>query len=77
MRTAGTYIAVAGAAIIVLYVIYQVVRAIITIPFLVKAGLALIILGGILLFVSFIRERISDAKKESFLKNSSGKEIES
>lgn len=68
MRTAGTYLSVAGAAIIVLYVLFQVLRAIITVPFWVKAGLALIIIGAILLFVSLIRERVSDAKKESFEK---------
>lgn len=68
MRTAGTYLLVAGAAIIVLYVLFQVLRAIITVPFWVKAGLALIIIGAILLFVSLIRERVSDAKKESFEK---------
>lgn len=66
MRTAGTYLSVAGAAIIVLYVLFQVLRAIITVPFWVKAGLALIIIGAILLFISLIRERVSDAKKESF-----------
>jgi len=68
VRTAGTYLLVAGAAIIVLYVLFQVLRAIITVPFWVKAGLALIIIGAILLFVSLIRERVSDAKKESFEK---------
>lgn len=66
MRTAGTYLSVAGAAIIVLYVLFQVFRAIITETFWVKAGLALIIIGAILLFISLIRERVSDAKKESF-----------
>ncbi len=65
MRSAGTYLAIAGAVIIALYISYQVLRALILIPFWVKAGLALIIVGGILLFVSLIKERMSDAKKEN------------
>jgi len=71
MKTAGTYIAIAGVVIIVLYVFYIVVKAIVSIPFLVMVGLALIILGAILLFVSLIRERVTNSKKEDF------KEIES
>lgn len=71
MRTAGIYLAIVGAVIIVLFVVYQVIRAIVLIPFWVKAGLVLIVVGGIFLFASLIRERVSDARKEKF------KEVES
>lgn len=71
MRTAGIYLAVAGAVIIVLYVFYEVLRAIVSVPFWMKAGLALVVIGGILLVISLIRERVSDSRTEKF------KEIES
>lgn len=71
MRTAGIYLAVAGAVIIVLYVFYEVLRAIVSVPFWMKAGLTLVVIGGILLIISLIRERVSDSRTEKF------KEIES
>ncbi len=66
MRTVGIFLALAGAAVVVIYIVYLVFQAIIDIPFPIKAGLGLIVIGGILFIVSLIRERRSDAKKESF-----------
>lgn len=66
MRTTGIFMALAGAAIIVIYIIYLVFKAIIDIAFPIKAGLGLVVIGGILLIVSLIKERGKDAKKESF-----------
>lgn len=66
MRTTGTYLAIAGAAIIVLFILFQLLRAIVAIPFWIMIGLVLIIVGAILLFTSLIRERVSDSKKEDF-----------
>ncbi|MCH8011447.1 MAG: hypothetical protein IIA61_05805 [Candidatus Marinimicrobia bacterium] len=63
MRTVGIFLALAGAAVVVIYIAYLVFQAIIDIPFPIKAGLGLIIIGGILFIVSLIRERRSDAKK--------------
>lgn len=66
MRTVGIFLALAGAAVVVIYIVYLVFQAIIDIPFPIKAGFGLIVIGGILFIVSLIRERRSDAKKESF-----------
>ena len=66
MRTVGIFLALAGAAVVVIYILYLVFQAIIDIPFPIKAGFGLIVIGGILFIVSLIRERRSDAKKESF-----------
>ena len=65
MRTVGIFLALAGAAVVVIYILYLVFQAIIDIPFPIKAGFGLIVIGGILFIVSLIRERRSDAKKES------------
>ena len=77
MRTFGIFIAIAGAGIIVLHVLYQVLKAIVTIPFVVKAGLGLVLVGGIIVIASLVRERGADRKKETFLRESSDKETES
>ncbi len=66
MRPTGTYLAIAGAVIIVLFILFQLLRVIVAIPFWIIVGLVLIIVGAILLFISLIRERVSDSKKEDF-----------
>ena len=66
MRTVGIYLAVAGGAIIVLYALYQVLAAIVSISFPIQVGLILLIAGGVIVFISIIRERAQDTKREKF-----------
>jgi len=66
LRTSGIYLALAGAAIIALYVLYWILDSVLNISTIVKIGVVLLMVGGILLIISIIRERTEDAKKETF-----------
>ncbi len=66
MRISGIYLALAGAAIIALYVLYWILDSVLNISTIVKIGVVLLMVGGILLIISIIRERTEDAKKETF-----------
>ncbi len=66
MRKSGIYLALAGAAIIALYILYWILEAILNINMIVKIGIVLLVIGGILFIVSLIRERANDIKGESF-----------
>lgn len=66
MRFSGIYLALAGAAIIALYVLYWILDSVLNISTIVKIGVVLLVVGGILLVISIIRERTEDAKKETF-----------
>ena len=66
MRISGIYLALAGAAIIALYVLYWILDSVLNISTIVKIGVVLLVVGGILLVISIIRERTEDAKKETF-----------
>jgi len=66
MRTTGIFLALAGATVIILYILYTVLETLVSVPFWIKVGLALLIIGGGLLVVSLVKERRSDADKESF-----------
>ena len=66
LRTSGIYLALAGAAIIALYVLYWILDSVLNISTIVKIGVVLLVVGGILLVISIIRERTEDAKKETF-----------
>ena len=66
LRTSGIYLALAGAAIIALYILYWILDSVLNISTIVKIGVVLLMVGGILLIISIIRERTEDAKKETF-----------
>ena len=66
MRISGIYLALAGTAIIALYVLYWILDSVLNISAIVKIGVVLLMVGGILLIISIIRERTEDAKKETF-----------
>ena len=66
LRTSGIYLALAGAAIIALYVLYWILDSVLNISTIVKIGVVLLVVGAILLVISIIRERTEDAKKETF-----------
>ncbi len=66
MRTTGIFLALAGATVIILYILYTVLETLVSVPFWIKVGLALLIIGGGLLVVSLVKERRSDADKEPF-----------
>ena len=66
LRTSGIYLALAGAAIIALYILYWILNSVLNISTIVKIGVVLLMVGGILLIISIIRERTEDAKKETF-----------
>lgn len=55
-----------GAAVIILFILYTVLETLVTVPFWIKVGLTLLIVGGGLLIVSLIKERRSDAEKEPY-----------
>ena len=55
-----------GVAIIVVYIVYKLLEAIMLIPSEVKIAVALIVVGGLLILASMIKDRISDSKGESF-----------
>lgn len=66
MRTAGIFMVLGGVAIIVVYIVYKLLEAIVLIPSEVKIAVALIVVGGLLMLASMIKERISDSKDEPF-----------
>ena len=66
MKTTGIILAIAGLVVLVVYILYKIFMVIAGIPFWIKVGLVLLIIGGILVLISLIRERIGDSKKESF-----------
>ena len=66
LRTSGIYLALAGAAIIALYILSWILDSVLNISTIVKIGVVLLVVGGILLVISIIRERTEDAKKETF-----------
>ena len=66
MRTAGIFMVLGGIAIIVVYIVYKLLEAIVLIPSEVKIAVALIVVGGLLILASMIKERISDSKGESY-----------
>ncbi|MAG20950.1 MAG: hypothetical protein QF613_05435 [Candidatus Marinimicrobia bacterium] len=66
MRTTGVFLALTGAAVIILFILYTVLETLVTVPFWIKVGLTLLIVGGGLLIVSLIKERRSDAEKEPY-----------
>ena len=66
LRTSGICLALAGAAIIALYILYWILDSVLNISTIVKIGVVLLVVGGILLVISIIRERTEDAKKETF-----------
>ena len=66
LRTSGIYLALVGAAIIALYILYWILDSVLNISTIVKIGVVLLVVGGILLVISIIRERTEDAKKETF-----------
>ena len=66
MRTAGIFMVIGGVVIIVVYIVYKLLEAIVLIPSQVKIAVALIVVGGFLMLASMIKERISDSKDESF-----------
>ena len=66
MRTTGVFLALTGAAVIILFILYTVLETLVTVPFWIKVGWTLLIVGGGLLIVSLIKERRSDAEKEPY-----------
>jgi|TARA_Y100000310_G_scaffold114844_1_gene113378 ABC-type enterochelin transport system permease subunit len=66
VRTTGVFLALTGAAVIILFILYTVLETLVTVPFWIKVGLTLLIVGGGLLIVSLIKERRSDAEKEPY-----------
>ena len=66
MRTSGIFMVLAGSAIIVFYIIYELLKVIVFIPSKMRIAVALILVGGLLVLASMIKERVSDSKVESF-----------
>ena len=56
----------AGIVIIAFYVIYELLKVIVFIPGKMRIVVALILMGGLLVLASMIKERVSDPKGESF-----------
>ena len=56
----------AGSAIIVFYIINELLKVIVFIPSKMRIAVALILVGGLLVLGSMIKERVSDSKGESF-----------
>ena len=56
----------AGIVIIAFYVIYELLKVIVFIPGKMRIAVALILMGGLLVLASMIKERVSDPKGESF-----------
>ena len=56
----------AGIVIIAFYVIYELLKVIVFIPGKMRIAVALILMGGLLVLASMIKERVSDSKGESF-----------
>ena len=55
-----------GIVIIAFYVIYELLKVIVFIPGKMRIVVALILMGGLLVLASMIKERVSDPKGESF-----------
>ena len=66
MRTSGVFMLLAGGVIIVFYIIYELLKIIVFIPSKMRIAVALIVVGGLVVLASMIKERISDSKGESF-----------
>ena len=66
MRTSGIFMVLSGRAIIVFYIIYELLKVIVFIPSKMRIAVALIVLGGLLLLGSVIKDRVNDSKKETF-----------
>ena len=66
LRTSGIYLALAGAAIIALYILYWILDSVLNISTIVKIGVVQLVVGGILMVNSINRERTEDAKIETF-----------
>jgi len=66
VKTTGIIFAIAGLVVLVVYILYEIFKVIAGIPPWIKVGLVLLIIGGILVLISLIRERIGDSKKEPF-----------
>ena len=67
MRTSGIFMVLAGIVIIAFYIIYELLKVIVfLIPNNMRIALALILVGGLLVLASVIKERVSDSKGESF-----------
>ena len=48
------------------YIIYELLKVIVFIPSRMRIAVALIVLGGLLLLGSVIKDRVNDSKKETF-----------
>ena len=66
MRTSGFFMLLAGVVIIAFYIIYELLKIIVFIPSKMRIAVALIVVGGLLVLASMIKERVSDSKGESF-----------
>ena len=66
MRTSGVFMLLAGVVIIAFYIIYELLKIIVIIPCKMRMAVALIVVGGLLVLASMIKERVSDSKGESF-----------
>jgi hypothetical protein len=66
MRASGVFMLLAGVVIIAFYIIYELLKIIVFIPSKMRIAVALIVVGGLLVLASMIKERVSDSKGESF-----------
>ena len=66
MRTSGVFMLLAGVVIIAFYIIFELLKIIVFIPSKMRIAVALIVVGGLLVLASMIKERVSDSKGESF-----------
>ena len=48
------------------YIIYELLKVIVFIPSKMRIAVALIVLGGLLLLGSVVKDRVNDSKKETF-----------
>ena len=56
MRTSGIFMVLSGSAIIVFYIIYELLKVIVFIPSKMRIAVALILVGGLLVLASMIKE---------------------
>ena len=66
MRTSGIFMVLAGIVIIAFYIIYELLKVIVFIPSKMRIAVALIVLGGLLLLGSVVKDRVNDSKKRNF-----------
>jgi len=66
MRTSGIFMVLAGIVIIAFYIIYELLKVIVFIPSKMRIAVALILVGGLLVVASMIKERVSDSKSAPF-----------